>query len=95
MRKLIMTALAAAALTFGQEAKPAEAPKAPKVQKIFQVKYADVGSLTQIIQSIASSVTFDKNLRVLAVSGTPEAVAAIEDAINGMDCTVPVTSRRA
>ena len=84
MRIWIVTALAMAALAFGQEAKKVEVAQGPRVQKIFQVKYANVDSLNNVFANIAT-VRTDRGLKVLAVEGSPEAVAAIEDALKRLD----------
>ena len=60
-------------------------PKAePRVQKIFQIKHADVSRLAETFRLFAA-VRVDSQLRVLAVDGSVSAVAAIEEAIKRLD----------
>jgi hypothetical protein len=88
MRKLTVVLAAMAAFAFAQEAPKEAAPTGPRAQKIFQVKHADVVSLHNAFHNLAT-VRADRNLRVLAVEGTPEAVAAIEDALKRLDVPQP------
>jgi hypothetical protein len=83
MKRLIVVVLAIAVAT-AQEKEAKVVESGPRVQKIFQVKYANVDNLWNAFQSIAT-VRVDRTLGVLAVSGSPEAVAAIEDALKRLD----------
>jgi hypothetical protein len=90
MRRCIITLLAVAVLAAQEkqdkEARPVET--GPRVQKIFQVKYANVENLWAVFSGIAK-VQVNQSLRVLAVDGTPTAVAAIEEALKRLDVPPP------
>src|SRR6185503_5251053 len=85
-RKLITMALAFAALGFGQfgETKTPVEAKTKRVQKIFQLKHANPCGLVRVLMPIAS-VQCEQQLRVITADGTPEAIAAIEDALKRLD----------
>jgi hypothetical protein len=92
-RLLMVTILAAASLALGQSQAEKEKDAlrqdlGPRVQKVFQVKHADVNSLWNAFNHIAN-VRVDQNLKLLVVSGTPEAVKAIEDALKTLDVPPP------
>src|SRR6516165_4073725 len=46
------------------------------VKKIFEIKYADANKLTEILRVFTGGIVPNSDLRVIAVSGTREAVAA-------------------
>ena len=50
------------------------------VQKIFNVKFADVDKLAETLR-LFGPVFSNRELKVITVSGSPELVAAVEDAI--------------
>ncbi len=60
-------------------------PKAEQLQKLFVLKYADPGQLTGIIRIFSGNVMENSSMRTLAVSATPAAMAAIEEAIKRLD----------
>jgi hypothetical protein len=76
-----------APLATAQEQKKADAkPAEPQVQKLFVLKYADpsqVGDLVRVFSG--GSVLPNASMHVLAVSATPGAMTAIEDAIKRLD----------
>jgi hypothetical protein len=89
MSKAILVTLAMALLAAGQEKQDAKVTHpGPRVQKVFQVKHADVDSLWNAFHQIAN-MRVDKNLKLLVVDGSPEAVKAIEDALKTLDVPVP------
>jgi type II/III secretion system protein len=65
-----------AASVFGPLGKP--------VQRIFEVKFADVDRLAEMLR-LFGPVFSNPELRVITVSGSPELVAAVEDAIKRFD----------
>jgi hypothetical protein len=92
MSKAILVTLAMALLAAGQEKQDVKvAHPGPRVQKVFQVKHADVDSLWNAFHQIAN-MRVDKNLKLLVVDGSPEAVKAIEDALKTLDVPVPAPS---
>jgi hypothetical protein len=58
------------------------------MQKVFQFKHADVNSVANAFHHIATIRT-DRDLRLLVVDGSPEAIKAIEDAIKTLDVPPP------
>lgn len=69
---------------------PGEKPAGPPpVLRVFQIKNADVNRLAAIIDVFGARVRPDPGLRVISVSGTPEQVKAIEDAIQRYDVPPP------
>jgi hypothetical protein len=60
------------------------------VQRIFEVKFADVDRLAEMLR-LFGPVLSNRELRVITVSGSPELVAAVEDAIKRFDVPPPAT----
>jgi hypothetical protein len=69
----------------------AQEPKKPEtVQRLFILKYADPGQLSNLLKVFDASITQNHELHALAVfSRSPEAMAAIEDAIKRLDVPPP------
>jgi hypothetical protein len=74
-----LAAMCIAAL--GQDAKP--------VQKLIQLKYVDAGSVHNLLRSYVTTggwtMQSDDRMHMIAVTGSPEAVASIEEAIKKLD----------
>lgn len=83
MKRAILLFVVAAMTGLAQEktASPAES----YTEKLFVVKYADVYALRNLFKNFGAQVNADPTMRVLAVSGRRETVAAIEDAIKRLD----------
>lgn len=62
-----------------------EKPQPARVQKMFVLKYADPNQLVQLLQVFGGNFTPNTSMHVLAVSTTPEAMAAVEDALKRLD----------
>jgi hypothetical protein len=68
----------------------AQEPKKPEtVQRLFILKYADPSQLTNLFKVFVGSITQNHEMHALAVSGSPEAIATIEDAIKRLDVPPP------
>lgn len=80
---LMMLALPLAAQEKKEE-KPA-APPVPRVQKIFILKYADPRNLSQLMTFFNANLQPNQDMHALAVTASPEAMQAIEDAIARLD----------
>ena len=100
MKKTVLMMLTVAMLAAGQqtdaERKALEAEKKalaerqgpPRVQKVFQVKHANVDSLWAAFNHIAD-IRVNKELKLLVVNGSAEAIKAIEDALKTLDIPPP------
>ena len=75
-----------APVAMAQEQKKAdEKPAAPLVQRLFVLKYADPNQIGDLIKVFTGNVTPNPSMHALAVSATPDAMTAIEDAIKRLD----------
>lgn len=84
MKKLLL-ALALMALPLVAQDQKKEEPKEPPVQRLFVLKYADPNQVSNLIRVFTGNVTPNAAMHALAVSATPAAMAAIEDAIKRLD----------
>jgi len=84
MKKIWMVLLIAVAAMAQQETK-AEKPPKEVVQKLFILKYADPGQIRQLLQVFDASVSQSGELHALTVKASPEAMRAIEEAIQKLD----------
>ena len=85
-----LLALVLPATFLAQEEKPqSETQQNPMVQKIFQIKHADVNSLNRMFSVFQVITRPDENLRTISVSGSRESVAAVEEAIERFDVPPP------
>ena len=75
-----------------EEVEKSQSPseKREQVQKIFEIKHADIDQLADVLRLFASTQP-NRQLRVIAVTGTREVVAAVEDAIKRLDVPPPAT----
>jgi hypothetical protein len=75
-----------APLAMAQEQKKADAIRPePQVQKLFVLKYADPTQIGNLVRVFAGNVTPNLAMHALAVSASPDAMTAIEDAIKRLD----------
>src|SRR3984957_3097646 len=83
----MLSALAMAGLLAAQAPAPAETapPASPSEKRIFQVKYADVKDLANVLGVFGYHIEANRDLHVLAVSAPHDVMAAIEDAIKRLD----------
>jgi hypothetical protein len=83
--KRVWIALLLAALAVAQD-KPKEQKDEPKtVQRLFILKYADPSQIEGMLRVFTSSLTTNREMHALAVTGTPETIATIEDALKRLD----------
>jgi len=85
MKRVILLFILAMLTGVAQEKKAPPAPSGGDVERLFTIKYADVFALRNLFANFPVQVNADANMRVLAVRGRPETVAAIEDAIRKLD----------
>jgi hypothetical protein len=87
MKRIWIGLLLAAGLSLAaQDAKKADtAPKKPQVQRLFILKYADPMQLVTLLQVFDASVRQNAEMHALAIEASPEAMRAIEDAIQKLD----------
>jgi hypothetical protein len=62
-----------------------EIQKLSQVQRLFVLKYADPNQVSNLIRVFTGNVTPNAAMHAIAVSASPEAMAAIEDAIKRLD----------
>lgn len=85
MKRVLVALILFAALPLA-----AQEPKKPEtVQRLFILKYADGGQLVNLFRVFVASITQNLEMHALAVSGSPEAIATIEDAIKRLDVPPP------
>src|SRR5580698_4039573 len=78
--------LTAALLAAGQDGKKTDtAPKKPQIQRLFILKYADPLQLMDLLRVFDASVRQNAEMHALAIEASPEAMRAIEDAIQKLD----------
>jgi hypothetical protein len=63
-----------------------------RVDKLFMLKYADPGSLSNLLRIFGATIVPNPEMHALAVEATPESMTAIEDAIKRLD--VPASAPR-
>jgi len=93
MRRILFGIIAAGIMLAQETPAPGHAetkPPAAFKQRIFQLKYADVRDLANVLTVFGYGVQPNRDLHVLAVSAPAEAMAAIEDAVKRLD--VPTAS---
>lgn len=86
----ILLGLAMAGLLAAQEkpqTAPADSAKSapPYEQRVFQLKYADVRDVANVLEVFGYSIHRNPSLHALAVSAPHDVMAAIEDAIKRLD----------
>src|SRR5580658_7401928 len=87
MKRIWIGLLLAAGLSLAaQDGKKADtAPKKPQVQRLFILKYADPSQLMDLLRVFDASVHQNAEMHALAIEASPEAMHAIEDAIQRLD----------
>ena len=87
MKRFLLALMLLALPLAAQDEKKTEpaAKPAPNVQKLFMLKYADPENLAHLLLVFHAGIVPNRDMRALAVDGTPESVAAIEDAIKRLD----------
>jgi hypothetical protein len=87
MKRIWIGLLLAAGLSLAaQDGKKADtAPKKPQVQRLFILKYADPMQLMDLLRVFDASVRQNAEMHALAIEASPEAMHAIEDAIQKLD----------
>jgi hypothetical protein len=85
MKRVILLFILAMLTAVAQEKKTPPAPSGGDVERLFTIRYADVFALRNLFANFPVQVNADANMRVLAVRGRPETVAAIEEAIKKLD----------
>src|SRR5574342_757077 len=83
MRNAILSAILALTLV------PAMAQEKEQVTKIIEVRNLDVRELPPLLLPFGAAIQFSLPLRRLVVSGRPETVAAVEEAVRRMDVPAP------
>jgi len=85
-RYLLALLLLALPLAAQDDKKPEPKPApVPNVQKLFMLKYADPENLALLLRVFRAQLVPNRDMRALAVDGSPESVAAVEDAIKRLD----------
>lgn len=84
MKKLLPLVIMLALPLAAQDQKKEE-PKEQLVQKLFVLKYADPNQINNLIRVFTKNTNPDVAMHAIAVSATPESMAAIEDAIKRLD----------
>lgn len=72
-----------------QEGQKETGEKVQVIQKVFKVEHVDVRRLRQILQIFAVEMQADEELKVIAVRGRPESVAALEASLERLDVPPP------
>jgi hypothetical protein len=89
MKRILIGLMLAAALSMAaqdtKKEKTEAAQKKPQVQRLFILKYADPNQLMSLLQVFDASVRQNAEMHALAIEATPEAMRAIEDAIQKLD----------
>jgi hypothetical protein len=85
MKRLLFALMLLAALPLA-----AQEPKNPiYTPRVFILKYADPNQLSNLFRVFVGSITQNHEMHAIAVSGSPEAIATIEDAIKRLDVPPP------
>lgn len=86
MKRILLALLLTAGVCAAQDAQKTDnAPKATMVQRLFILKYADPNQLVGLLQVFNANIRQNSELHAIAVEASPEAIAAIEDAIHKLD----------
>lgn len=88
MKRLMMILMMAVAPLAAQADKPAEAPpapSAPRVQRLFILKYADPRSIQRLLAVFDATCSADTDLHALSVTAPAATMRGVEDAINKLD----------
>lgn len=88
MKRIWIALLLAAAVSLAaQDTKKGDAAarKPPQVQRLFILKYADPSQLMDLLRVFDANVRQNAEMHALAIEASPEAMHAIEDAIQKLD----------
>jgi len=85
---LLMLPLAAQEQKKPESEQPAR-PPAPRVQKLFILKYADPIKIQSLLGVLGAGATANSELHAVAVSASAETMQAVEDAIKRLDVPTP------
>jgi len=90
MKRLLFALLLIALPLAAQEAKTGDEksnaqPAAPRIQKLFLLKYADPIQVANLLRVFNASVQPNSDMHALAVEATKPSMAAIEEAIQRLD----------
>jgi hypothetical protein len=87
---LILSLVSSVAIKAQEEAKSGGSAQKTEMspRKIVAIKYADVNQLASILTPLGF-VTFNRDMKVITLGGSPEAIAAMEDAIKRLDVPPP------
>jgi hypothetical protein len=72
-----------------EEKAPPAAEGRDWISKVLEVKYADVGNLSEVLRIFGVTIVSNRDLRVISVRGPRESVAAVEEAIKRLDVPAP------
>ncbi len=81
MRNLLVLAFLAVAAVAQEQPKPAPA----EIQKLVTLRYADPNTVSALLRGYRANIRYPGSGRIIALSGSPEAVAVIEQAIKQLD----------
>jgi hypothetical protein len=84
VKRILIAILLAGSLLAAQETKKEEPPQA-KVQRLFILKYADPSQVANLLSVFEARVRPNSELHALTVEASPEAMHAVEDAIQKLD----------
>src|SRR5471032_56863 len=90
MKRISIAALLLAAPLMAQADAPKPQPP-ERVQKLVALKYVDAQAIQNLIRMFDVDVTVNGQMKVVALSGTKEHMAAAEEAIKQLD--VPSAAR--
>jgi len=86
VKRIWMVLLLAMAAIAAQDTKKAETqPKKPVVQRLFILKYADPAQVRELLTVFDAAVRQSPELHAITVEASPEAMKAIEDAVQKLD----------
>jgi len=86
MRYGILSMLAIAALAFAQESKPKDVVQPEPEHKVFVLKYADAMDVGNLLSQVfGKGMSFNRDMKVIAVSGTAAMIAGVGEAIARLD----------
>ena len=89
---VLASLLALSSAAWGQEkegATTAPRPVEVRVNRLIEIKYADPKRLRDLVFMFGANLSVDEQMKVMAVSGTPETVAAVVEAVAKFDKPLP------
>jgi len=82
---IIATFLTLTVPAWGQEKDAAQKPPDKRAVKVIQLKYADPERILHLLFSFGGTIQADEQMKVLAVTGSPAQVEAVEEAVEKLD----------